>query len=123
MFKCYPLRWMRMHAGQVTAQKFVKSKVTVHLSALFNLATLVIHLFMPILPSLPQFPTTSKPFTMPPKTTVAQSQIKTRAKNKESHPEIPDQASPCQTSVKVESECVAKAQATTAWQEKKQQNI
>ena len=60
---------------------------------------------------------------MPPKTTVASSQIKTRAKNKDTHPGIPDRAPPRRTSVEVESERAAKAQATAARQEKKRQNI
>jgi len=60
---------------------------------------------------------------MSPKPTVPPSQIKTRAKNKSSHPGIPDRAPPRRTSVEVENERAAKARATAAQQEKKRQNI
>jgi hypothetical protein len=83
---------------------------------------LVTHHFSFILPPPLQPPTTSKPFTMPPRTT-APSQIKTRAKNKDCHPGVPDRAQPRRTSVEVENERAAKAQKKAAEQEKKKQNI
>ena len=103
--------------------KFAKSKVAVRLSALFNLSNNLSHTFLRSSSPPPlQPPTTSKPFTMPPRTT-APSQIKTRAKNKDSHPGVPDQAQPRRTSVEVENERAAKAQKKVAEQEKKRQNI
>ena len=58
-----------------------------------------------------------------PKSTVAPSQVKTRAKNKTTHPGVPDQALPRRTSAEVENEREVKAQAAAARQEKKRQSI
>jgi len=44
-------------------------------------------------------------------------------KNKSSHPGIPDRAPSRRTSVEVENECAAKAQAMVTRQEKKRRNI
>ena len=56
---------------------------------------------------------------MPPKSTVAPPRSKTHAKKRGSYPRIPDRALPPRTSVEVENERAAKAQATAAWLEKK----
>jgi hypothetical protein len=57
---------------------------------------------------------------MPP---TASSRVQTRAKNKETHPGLPDRALPRRASADVENERAAKAQATAARQEKKRQSI
>jgi hypothetical protein len=56
---------------------------------------------------------------MPRKSTVAPPRTKTHAKNRGSYPGNPDRALPRRTSVEVENERAAKAQATAAWLEKK----
>jgi hypothetical protein len=62
---------------------------------------------------------------MPPKSkpTAAPSQIKTRSKNKHAHPGIPDRAPPRRTSVEVENERAAKAQAQAAQHEENRRYI
>lgn len=51
---------------------------------------------------------------MPKKPSSSQSPIKTRSKNKDTHPGIPDRAPPRRSSVEVENERAAKAQAKAA---------
>src|ERR1700716_3818310 len=96
--------------GTGDSSKFARSKVAVRLSALLatNLSHTFLHPFSSPTPQPPNPPTTTKPATMPPKSTVPPRQIKTRTKNKDTHPGIPDQAPPRRTSVEVENERAAK---------------
>jgi len=85
--------------------------------------TLGTHPFALILPIPPQPPTASKPFTMPPKPSVAPSRVQTRSKNKDTHPGNADRAPPRRTSVEVENDRARKAQAEAARQEEKLRKI
>jgi hypothetical protein len=61
--------------------------------------------------------------TMPPKSTVAPSRVTTRAKNRDTHPGIPDRAPARRSSVEVENERAAKARAKETRQDKYRQAI
>src|SRR3981081_1226864 len=107
----------RMCVGQVAAQKFAKSKVAVFVCQLCwqNIC----HTFLRSTSVLPNPPTTSKPVTMPKNPPAPPSQIKTRSKNKHTHPGVPDRAPPRRTSVEVENERAVKAQAKAAQKEER----
>src|SRR3981081_3439467 len=70
-------------------------------------------------PSSPTPRQTSKPVTMPKNPPAPPSQIKTRSKNKHTHPGVPDRAPPRQTSVEVENVRAVKAQAKAAQKEER----
>jgi hypothetical protein len=60
---------------------------------------------------------------MPKKSTISPSQIKTRSKNKNTHPGLPDRAPPRRTSVEVENERAEKSHAKAAQLEEKRRII
>jgi len=112
------LRWAARRGGNVLLQKSAKSKSPSFVSFFF---LDICHSPSYVHPPQPQKTSTS--VTMPKGPTLPQSPIKTRSKNKNTHPGIPDQAPPRRSSVEVENERVEKTRAQEVQKEEWKQKI